>query len=143
MYRHSAERGGYSLIEMVIVVLIFGIVVTVTTTQILRHSTQAQTETTRQQLEVLRNAIEMYHARSGVYPPFKMLETAVAPMLNGPFPSPSAVPADADSIVYYDLNANTASPAKPNPSHPGGWVYKPVNGNLRLNVSETETGHDW
>ena len=128
---------------MVIVILILGIIAAVAAPRMFDTATTAEANTTRQQLAVLRNAIEMYRARSGIYPPINMLEAAVNPMLNGPFPAPSVGSARADSGVYYDTNSDTISPATPNDSQPGGWVFKPANGNLRLNVGSSEVGYDW
>ena len=61
-------RKGFSLIEMVIVILILGIIAAVAAPRMFDTATTAEQNTTRQQLAVLRNAIEMYRARSGIYP---------------------------------------------------------------------------
>ena len=61
-------RKGFSLIEMVIVILILGIIAAVAAPRMFDTATTAEENTTRQQLAVLRNAIEMYRARSGAYP---------------------------------------------------------------------------
>jgi general secretion pathway protein G len=143
MNRQSAQRSGFSLIEMVIVILILGIIAAVAAPRMFDTATTAEANTTRQQLAVLRNAIEMYRARSGIYPPNNKLGEAILPMLNGPFPAPSVGSARADAAVFYDTNSDVISQAAPNSSQPGGWVYKPANGNLRLNVDASETGYDW
>ncbi len=139
----TQPRPGFSLIEMVIVILILGIIAAVAAPRMFDTATTAEENTTRQQLAVLRNAIEMYRARSGIYPPANSLVLAVAPMLNGPFPAPSIGSARADADVYYDSNSDTISPASADTNQAGGWVYKPANGNLRLNVDPAEKGADW
>lgn len=135
-------RKGFSLIEMVIVILILGIIAAVAAPRMFDTAATAEQNTTRQQLAVLRNAIEMYRARSGTYPATGNLPAAMSTMLNGPFPSPSIGTVRNDSTVYYDSDTDTSTSAAPNPGS-GGWVYKPVNGTLKLNIIAPEVGADW
>ena len=136
-------RKGFSLIEMVIVILILGIIAAVAAPRMFDTATTAEENTTRQQLAVLRNAIEMYRARSGIYPLTNDLPVAMASMLNGPFPAPSIGSVRGDSAVYYDADSDVNTTVVPDPNVAGGWAYKPVNGSLKLNVANTETGFDW
>ena len=133
---------GFTLIEMVIVILILGIIAAVAAPRMFNTASTAEENSTRQQLAVLRNAIEMYRARSGVYPPKDKLEEAMTLMLNGPFPAPSIGSVREDHRVYYDTSNDADTVAVPSPGA-GGWAYKPRNGTLKLNVDNTETGHDW
>ena len=136
-------RKGFSLIEMVIVILILGIIAAVAAPRMFDTATTAEENTTRQQLAVLRNAIEMYRARTGIYPQTNNLPLAMATMLNGPFPAPSIGSARGDAAVYYDADRDTSTPVTPDPRQTGGWAYKPSNGSLKLNVDAAETGADW
>lgn len=136
-------RNGFSLIEMVIVILILGIIAAVAAPRMFDTATTAEENTTRQQLAVLRNAIEMYRARSGIYPANGELPQAMAPMLNGPFPAPSIGTARSDDGVYYDTDGDNSTPVVPDESQDGGWAYKPINGTLKLNVGGSEVGADW
>jgi len=137
------SRNGFSLIEMVIVILILGIIAAVAAPRMFDTATTAEENTTRQQLAVLRNAIEMYRARSGIYPPVNALPDAMATMLNGPFPAPSIGSVRGDDDVYYDSDSDTTIPVAPDESQDGGWAYKPANGSLKLNVGSAEVGADW
>lgn len=137
------RRKGFSLIEMVIVILILGIIAAVAAPRMFDTATTAEQNTTRQQLAVLRNAIEMYRARSGIYPPSGQLPTAMASMLNGPFPAPTIGSVRDDAEVYYDGDGDDATAVTPDSAQDGGWAYKPINGSLKLNVAPTETGADW
>ena len=137
------NRTGFSLIEMVIVILILGIIAAVAAPRMFDTATTAEENTTRQQLAVLRNAIEMYRARAGVYPATGELPNAMATMLNGPFPAPSIGTVRGDSGVYYDSTSDVSLDVAPNAAQDGGWAYKPANGSLKLNVGVTETGADW
>lgn len=136
-------RPGFSLIEMVIVILILGIIAAVAAPRMFDTAKTAEENTTRQQLAVLRNAIEMYRARSGVYPASGKLTEAMATMLNGPFPSPTIGSVRNDANVYYDADSDTSTPVTPNSGEDGGWAYKPANGSLKLNVGDGEVGANW
>jgi general secretion pathway protein G len=136
-------RTGFSLIEMVIVILILGIIAAVAAPRMFDTAATAEQNTTRQQLAVMRNAIEMYRARSGIYPPTSKLPLAMEGMLNGPFPAPSIGTVRGDVGVYYDSDADTTVTVVPDPAQDGGWAYKPANGTLKLNVGATETGAEW
>lgn len=136
-------RTGFSLIEMVIVILIFGIIAAVAAPRLFDTATTAEQNTTRQQLAVMRDAIEMYHARSGYYPPTSKLPRALEDILNGPFPAPSIGTVRGNVGVYYDLDADASVTVAPDAAQAGGWAYKPANGTLKLNVRATETGADW
>ncbi len=128
---------------MVIVILILGIIAAVAAPRMFDTATTAEQNTTRQQLAVLRNAIEMYRARSGIYPPVNQLPDAMAAMLNGPFPAPSIGSVRDDATVYYDTDMDTTTAVSPNESSAGGWAYKPANGSLKLNVGVAEVGCEW
>ena len=140
---HRTARSGFSLIEMVIVILILGIIAAVAAPRMFDTAATAEENTTRQQLGVMRNAIEMYRARSGIYPLTNKLPEAMASMLNGPFPAPTIGSVRDNVNVYYDSDSDTAVSVVPNPSEDAGWAYKPANGSLKLNVGVSEKGADW
>tara|TARA_R110002049_G_scaffold27321_3_gene94412 strand:+ start:50256 stop:50708 length:453 start_codon:yes stop_codon:yes gene_type:complete len=137
------SRGGFSLIEMVIVILILGIIAAVAAPRMFDTAATAEENTTRQQLGVMRNAIEMYRARSGVYPADGELKNAMTSMLNGPFPSPTIGGVRDNDNVYYDTDTDTAVAVAANASEDAGWAYKPANGSLKLNVESGEKGSEW
>lgn len=138
------KRKGFSLIEMVIVILILGIIAAVAAPRMFDTPEQAEIDTTRQQLAVLRNAIEMYRAQNGSYPSNGNLPTAMADMLNGPFPAPMIGPVRGLAPVYYDTTT-TSAPVLPSPDATNGWAYKPHNGSLKLNLDPagSDIGKDW
>ena len=137
------KRSGFSLIEMVIVILILGIIAAVAAPRMFDTAATAEENTTRQQLGVMRNAIEMYRARSGVYPATGELPNAMSTMLNGPFPAPTIGAVRDNSNVYYDSNTDSAVTVAPSAGDDAGWAYKPANGSLKLNVAGGETGAEW
>ena len=137
------KRGGFSLIEMVIVILILGIIAAVAAPKMFDTAKTAEENATRQQLAILRNAIEMARARDGVYPAANQLPTVLAAMLNGPFPKPNMGSVRNKSDVYYDSTTTVDVPVQTSPGETTGWAYKPANGSLKLNVAAGELGADW
>lgn len=136
-------RTGFSLTETAIVILTLGIIGAVAAPWIIDSGSTAEQKKTHQQLTVLRNAIEMYHGRSGVFPPSDGFTETIATMLNGPFPSPSVGSARGDQETYFDTDHDTNKPVQPDPTQRGGWAYKPANGSLKLNVESHEIGANW
>ena len=136
-------RKGFSLIEMVIVILILGIIAAVAAPRMFDTASTAEENTTRQQLGVLRNAIEMHRAQNGTYPASGDLVTAMGAMLNGPFPSPNIGTARGNVNVYYDPDTDSAVAVAPDTTEDAGWAYKAANGSLKLNVAAGTLGADW
>lgn len=139
----SNKQSGFSLIEMVIVILVIGIVAAMAAPRVFDTATSAEQNTTRQQLAVLRNAIEMYRARAGIYPAQNELKNAVVSMLSSPFPAPSIGVNRGNNGVFYDTDADESKMVSPRPEQRSGWAYKPINGSLKLNVGEDEIGCQW
>ena len=137
------RRHGFSLIEMVIVILILGIIAAVAAPRMFETVATAEQNTTRQQLGMLRNAIEMYRAQNGEYPLENELPTALEPLLNGPFPKVNVGPNKGSAEIYYDTDADTDTVVAPDSAQAAGWAYKPANGSLKPNVADGEIGFDW
>ena len=133
----------FALIDMVIVILVSGIVVAVVAPRLFDRSSETEERITRQQLAVLRQAIEIHVNRSGDYPAADALPTALAPILDGPFPAPAGGSVRGDHRVHYDLSQDLERSVQPDPGQPGGWAYKPANGSLKLNVEASQAGADW
>jgi len=150
--RSSACRRAFTLIEMVVVVLILGIVAAVAVPKMFGTADTARENSTRQQLGMLRTAIELYRGNNnGEYPPGANFCTALQPYLNGPFPAPQFGDAKGKLGVHIDTAKNT-NPAVASPSGNDGWVYKPHTGEIRLNIAASTTqdgtttaneGSDW
>jgi general secretion pathway protein G len=143
MHHNRRPPIGFALVDMVIVILTLGIIAVALAPRLLHIDNTVDRETTRQRLLVLRSAIELYHARSGVYPSIHRLPDSMESMLSGEFPAPNIGSASGDRAVHYDLDSNTKTPVAPDASQPGGWAYKPANGSLKLNIDPSEIGADW
>ncbi len=73
------KRRAFSLVELVVVVLILGIIAAVAAPKMFDVASDARQNSTKTSLFVLRDAIELYKAQNGNYPPAASLATALDP----------------------------------------------------------------
>jgi len=69
LHRAAKNRGGFTLIEMLIVIIILGILAMIIIPQITVSQDDAKVSTTKTNLQGIRSAIELYYAQhNNVYP---------------------------------------------------------------------------
>jgi general secretion pathway protein G len=92
----QAFRAGFSLIEIMLVVLIIGILATVATTGMVRHAEMARINATKANIEALQLAVGSYELIIGKRPPTleELVKEGDADW-PGPFLDEEAVPNDA------------------------------------------------
>lgn len=128
----AKKRSGFTLIELVIVVLVLGIIAAVAAPKLFDVTTDARENTTRQSLTTIRNAIELYRASSGVYPPASTIATALRPSLSGgTFPSPQ-VGSHMDNNSVRSFTGTFSS------SGTNGWAYNETTGEFFVNDPNPE-----
>lgn len=127
---------GFTLIELVVVVMIIGVLVAIATPKMLDIMGSATDNGARQSLSVLRDAIETYASQnSGNYPPANAgdqstFKDALKPYLRGTFPEcPVTSTAAGDVAVATPVAVDDTS----------GWMYDPANGDFIINVTGYET----
>lgn len=131
----SARRNGFTLVELVVVVLIMGIIAAVALPKMATSTTTAKTNAAKQSLVVVRDAIEMYRAENGAYPTSAAtLATTLKPYLRGPFP-PAPLGANAGSSA---VAVGTDPPTVV--SGGAGWAFTVATGDFYLN---DVTGLTW
>lgn len=125
---HDKRRKGFSLVELVVVVLIIGILAAVAAPKMFDTANDARQNGTRQSLMVLRDAIELYKAQNGSYPPAATLTTALQPFLKGTFPAPQ-IGANKNPTVV----ASTQNPITTPEAGTAGWTYNQTTGDIAVN----------
>ena len=89
MVKTNRIRKGFSLVELVVVILIMGVLAAVAAPKMFDKAGDAKINGTKQSLSVIRDAIEMYKNDSptGQYPAnAAALLTGLSPYIKGPFP---------------------------------------------------------
>ena len=133
-----ARKNGFTLVELVVVVLILGILAAIAAPKIITNTADAEDSGVAQTLSNVRDAIELYRADFGVYPAnasLNDLHTELDAYLRGAnFPKVTIGNQDSRDIVN-DL-------VEPVESTGGaqGWVYNPNTGEIILNSDATLNG---
>lgn len=135
--RNSANRGlaamsrrqGFTLVELVVVVLILGILAAIAAPKMLSTSTSATDNSLRQTLSIVRDAIELYRAQNnGTMPPGNDLAAELREYLRGPVFPKSPVGTKTNDVKYVTGNNTTADNST-------GWVYNKTTGWFIANSS--------
>lgn len=130
------KRKGFTLVELVVVVMILGILAAVAAPKLLGTSGTATDNGLRQTLSVVRDAIERYAAENaGSFPGTNeaTFKTEIAPFLRGAFPTcpvgneSAEVFVDNSATVPLGVQAGTAS-----------WRYSYQTGEFIVNSPDTD-----
>src|SRR5687768_14790624 len=123
---HGSPRRGFTLVELVVVVMILGILAAVAAPRMFRSTNDAKQSSARQSLAVIRNAIELYEADNGTYPPAATLPASLKQYLRSPFP---ACPVGNNNASVF---ASSADPIVVGGSGQG-WAYNQATGAFVVN----------
>ena len=149
------RAGGFSLIELVIVVVIIGIIAAIAIPRMSRGTAAAGDSAVAGNLSVLRNAIELYTTEHGGTLPTGTAsqitdkltkytddsgatsDTKTGNFVYGPYLRkipPVTVGTLKSSAVNNLIVPGTTVEATPT----GGWLYDTATGNLKVNLADTE-----
>ncbi len=123
------RRSGFTLVELVVVVMIIGILVAIAAPKMLNITGEATDNSVRMSLNVIRDAVETYASQNaGSYPDDTndaAFKAAIKPYLRGVFPA---------SLVGTKDNTVTMSAADPVVAdNTTGWMYNGTTGEFVLN----------
>ncbi|MBA7691409.1 hypothetical protein ES703_99952 [subsurface metagenome] len=157
-------KKAFTLVEILIVVALLGILAAIALPALKGNIRQAKEAAAKENLRVLRNAIELYAAQHNDFPPgYKngtpdLLQTTVirqlcwattiegvyAPLGTAGYPlGPylSAIPANPfnNKNTIRVLGAATQFPDPPTNTGTFGWIYKPSTKTIKLNYHGTDS----
>lgn len=94
--RRSGGRGGFTLVEVLLVVAILGILATIVVVNVAGRGDDARIKATRASIEGIKSALNIYEMDTGRYPSSldSLINNDGAPNWKGPYLQSRTVPAD-------------------------------------------------
>ena len=125
----------FSLLEMVTVVLIIGVVAAIAVPRFTNAADNARNSALREDLVVMREAIELYYIDHGAYPSGTgaVVATQLTTEIGGFGPYVSEIPPAPVGINHGETSIGISFLPQPAlPLGSGGWVYHAATGNIWL-----------
>lgn len=120
------NRAGFSLVELVVVVLIMGILAAVAAPKMFDKMSDARESSTKQSLSVVRSAIELYKIENDSYPSDPSADLKA--FMKGPFPKCEVLGSDGNASV----KVVTTDPLVPT-TDTESWLYNATTGEIIIN----------
>ncbi|HSH00810.1 MAG TPA: prepilin-type N-terminal cleavage/methylation domain-containing protein [candidate division Zixibacteria bacterium] len=134
-FKALSNQRGFSLIELVIIIVILGILAAVAIPKYQDITSEAREASARAALGGIRSAVMIYYANQAVttgsatWPTLATLETAGSVMEHGIPKNPYQVDANAPDSVVTGVTKGVTVGAR------GGWAYNDATGELWPNTS--------
>jgi general secretion pathway protein G len=138
IHTSRSQRKGFTLVELVVVVLVLGIIASVAAPKMFDTAGNARDNSTTQSLAVLRDAIELHLAQVGAYPgdlgTEVDLKNDLKAFIKGSFPKNQITAAASDGTVAV-VSAGTPLAA----TGAQDWRYDKTTGEFIINTSGFDT----
>ena len=133
-FQMGRKSKGFTLVELVVVIMILGILAAVAAPKLLNTSGTATDNGLRQTLAIVRDAIELHAAENGgALPPCTGtgadFHTALQPYIRGPFPESLVGTQDADITPVTGTGATADNST--------GWMFNTQDGTFIINSNST------
>ena len=123
-------RHGFTLIELVVVVLILGIIAAVAAPRMFDTADDARDNSAKKSLAVIRDTIDLFYQQNGVYPgptnEDKDFKSDMATVIRSPFPTCPV--GNTNDQVHIDPHDHPLSAGGPE-----GWKYSRGTGEFIIN----------
>jgi general secretion pathway protein G len=134
------NRTGFTLVELVVVILILGILAGVAAPRMFDTAAKATDNGLQQTLSVVRDAIELYMVENGGAPPAFASSDAfqglLTPYVRGDFPNcPVGARAGANTVIALAEAAGSTNAT-------GAWRYDAVTGAFAVNYAAVTVNTD-
>ncbi|MEM7810475.1 MAG: prepilin-type N-terminal cleavage/methylation domain-containing protein [Planctomycetota bacterium] len=134
--RRATSRGGFTLIELIIVVTVLGVLASVAVPKYVRTQAAAREAGAKQTLALLRAGIERFKVENGRLPTAVGFHAEVGPYVRGDFPSPGVGQRGHGILVSQTGQKN---PTTINAHGAVGWLYNQTMGEIWINSDETDS----
>ncbi len=141
--RHFAgqRRGGFTLVELVVVVMVLGIIASIAAPRLLATSDVALDNSLRQTLAVIRDAIDSYSAEQGALPGADgnqaTFKADIAPYLRGAAFPTCPVGDAANAAIRMQTGTGSIASGIGATAATHGWAYKHETGDFHVNSTDT------
>lgn len=129
----SKQRNGFTLIELVVVILILGILAGVGAPKLFSTSSTATDNGLKQTLSIIRDGIELYSSKNaGSYPnpaDSAAFQTAMKDFVRGKFP--------VSPVGLKNSDVKIVSGATTTADDSTGWIYNKTTGEFLCNCTAT------
>lgn len=134
----QSVRGGFTLVEVLIVVVVLGILAAVVVPQFATAADDAKGGNLASQLSVIQNQLELYKARNGSYPTLNQMNAAPTDTTKG---SDFGILIDGGYLKTAPINpVNGESDCAAEPSANVGWAYNATTGEITASYYNESTG---